>query len=191
MADEWHVREWGEVAGALKTDVERGLTLAEVDQRRAEHGLNELVDRGVKNPWRILWEQFTATMVVILIVAALASALLGKVTESLSIFIIVFLFGILGFVQEYRAEKAMAALRQMAAPVVRVKREWKLKEVSARELVPVTWFPQMVAWWKRRTCVRWNRCLRVNRRPWRKTHAPVNARMCRWVTGSICFTWAP
>ncbi len=136
MADEWHVREWGEVAGALKTDVEQGLTLAEVDQRRAEHGLNELVDRGVKNPWRILWEQFTATMVVILIVAALASALLGKVTESLSIFIIVFLFGILGFVQEYRAEKAMAALRQMAAPVVRVKREEELKEVSARELVP-------------------------------------------------------
>ena len=136
MADEWHMREWSEVAGALKTDVERGLTLAEVNQRRADYGANELIDRGVKNPWRILWEQFTATMVVILIVAALASALLGKVTESLSIFVIVFLFGILGFVQEYRAEKAMAALRQMAAPLVRVKREGELQEISACELVP-------------------------------------------------------
>jgi Ca2+-transporting ATPase len=136
MAEEWHVREWSDVASALKTDVQRGLSLDEVGRRQAEYGPNELTDKGVKSPWRILWEQFTATMVIILIIAALVSALLGKVTESLSIFVIVFLFGILGFVQEYRAERAMAALRQMAAPVVRVKREGNLQEISARELVP-------------------------------------------------------
>jgi Ca2+-transporting ATPase len=84
----------------------------------------------------MLWEQFTETMVLILIAAALVSALLGKGTEMTAILAIVVLFAVLGFVQDYRAERAMAALKQLAVPTVRVRREGTLGELSARELVP-------------------------------------------------------
>lgn len=75
-------------------------------------------------------------MVLILIAAAVVSAFLGKPTETVAISAIVILFGVLGFVQEYRAEQAMAALKQLAVPVVRVRRGGSIQELSARQLVP-------------------------------------------------------
>ena len=77
--------------------------------RRAQVGANELLETAGKAPWRIFWEQISSTMVLILIAAAVVSALLGKTTETIAISAIVLLFAILGFVQEYRAEQAMAA----------------------------------------------------------------------------------
>jgi Ca2+-transporting ATPase len=75
-------------------------------------------------------------MVLILIAAAVLSAFLGKPLETAAISAIIVLFALLGFVQEYRAEQAMAALKQLAVPVVRVRRGGALVELSARELVP-------------------------------------------------------
>jgi Ca2+-transporting ATPase len=113
-----------------------GLDSTTAAARLAEYGPNELVDRGGKHPLRMLWEQFTAVMVLILIAAALLSLGLGKLLEAGAILAIVVLFAVLGFIQEYRAERAIAALKRLAVPVVRVWRGGRLTEVDSRSLVP-------------------------------------------------------
>ena len=132
----WHTQTVESVLRELNVDPDRGLSDDEAARRREQVGPNELIERGGKHPLRILWQQFTSTMVLILIVAAVVSGLLGKATETIAIAAIVVLFGILGFVQEYRAEQAMAALKKLAVPIVRVVRGGDRRELSARELVP-------------------------------------------------------
>src|ERR671911_114785 len=132
----WHASEVAEVLQTLGTDADSGLGDEEAARRLEELGPNELEDRGTMSPWAILWDQFTSTMIAILIVAALASALLGDYEDSIAIAVIVVLNAALGFVQEYRAERAMAALKRLAAPRVKVRREGHAREISARELVP-------------------------------------------------------
>lgn len=132
----WHTQPTSTVLQALNSDMKQGLTVDEARQRLDRYGANELEDRGGKNPLSILWEQFTSTMVLILIAAAVVSAFLGKPLETIAISAIVLLFALLGFVQEYRAERAIAALKQLAVPVVRVIRGGKNEQHNARELVP-------------------------------------------------------
>ncbi len=132
----WHQLEPTEVVQKLGSDATHGLSETEADRRLAELGPNELIERGLKSPWLILWEQLTATMVVILIAAAVISAAIGDYKDAAAIMAIVVLNALLGFTQEYRAEKAMAALKKLAVPTVRVRRSGHIKEISARELVP-------------------------------------------------------
>lgn len=112
-----------------------GLTSEEAQRRLSEHGPNELVQTGVKSPWRILLEQFTSILIIILMVAAVVSGVLGDYVEAAAIAAIVVLNALLGFRQEYRAEKTIAALRRLAAPHVRVRRDGEVREIPARELV--------------------------------------------------------
>jgi len=132
----WHTSEVEEVLRALNTRAASGLGDEEAARRFVEHGPNELEDRGKRRPWVILWEQFTSAMIVILIVAAVVSALLGDYEDSIAIAAIVVLNAALGYAQEYRAERAMAALKRMSAPSVKVRREGHVREISASELVP-------------------------------------------------------
>jgi Ca2+-transporting ATPase len=132
----WHTSEAEEVLRALGSDAASGLGDEEAARRLVERGPNELVDRGTKRRWVILWEQFTSTMIVILIVAAVVSALLGDYEDSIAIAAIVVLNAALGYAQEYRAERAMAALKRLSAPNVRVRRGGHVREISASELVP-------------------------------------------------------
>ncbi len=132
----WYQLETKAVLQQLASDVDNGLSAGEVSRRLAQYGPNELTERGVKSPWAILWEQLTGIMVVILIVSAVISLLLGETTDALIILIIVILNAILGFTQEYRAEQAMAALKRMAVPYVRVRREGHMQEIRAQEIVP-------------------------------------------------------
>jgi Ca2+-transporting ATPase len=132
----WHQLDLPSVLRELRTDQFAGLTEEEVSRRLEEYGRNELVGSGIKNPWLILWEQLTALMMVILIIAGVVSALLGDYKDAIAIGAIVVLNAILGFSQEYRAEKAMAALRKLAVPTVRVRRGGEVQEVSAMVLVP-------------------------------------------------------
>lgn len=120
----------------LDTPAADGLTTAEAARRLLEHGPNELVERGLKSPWRILWEQLTALMVLILIGAAILAAFVGDIKDVVAILAIVVINAVLGFTQEYRAEKAMTALKQMAAPTVRVRRDGAVQTIAAPELVP-------------------------------------------------------
>jgi Ca2+-transporting ATPase len=133
---QWHTLTVVETVTTLETDVDSGLSPRQVQERLQQYGLNELEERDGRKPWTILWEQLTSVMVLILIAAAVVSALLGKVTETVAIAGIVLLFTMLGFAQEYRAERAMAALRKLAIPFVRVIRGGVQQEVTAEELVP-------------------------------------------------------
>ena len=130
----WHTAPPHDVIEALATHGERGLTAPEAAARLARNGPNELIETGSKSPWRILWEQFTAVMVLILVAAAVLSLFLGKYLEAGAILAIVVLFGLLGFFQEYRAERAIAALKKLAVPNVRVVRDGTPREVPASDL---------------------------------------------------------
>ena len=132
----WYTKSAEEILHESESDLQKGLSTAEIVKRREQFGLNELVDRGTKSPWKILWEQLTETMVVILIISAVITFFLQEYKDAIAIFVIVVLNSILGFTQEYRAEKAMAALKKMAVPKVRVRRDGKVSEIRAQELVP-------------------------------------------------------
>jgi P-type Ca2+ transporter type 2C len=136
MMNQWYALETYEVLRQYGTDAAQGLSAAEATRRLIQHGPNELVERGLKSPWRIIWEQLTATMVVILIVAAAISAAMGDEQDTIVILAIVVLNAILGFSQEYRAERAMAALKQLAVPTVKVRRDDHVQQLAARDLVP-------------------------------------------------------
>ena len=196
MNEQWHVMSNADVVRALGTDLERGLTSAEAAARLAARGANELVERGAKSPWRILWEQFTAMMVLILIVAAVLSLVLGKFLEAVAILAIVVLFGLLGFIQEYRAERAMAALKKLAVP----DRARAPRRRSCRTPRRASWCPATRAARSRQRRAG-RRAPRRGRQPAhpgggadrrvgtgreRRRAAPGGTR-CRWATGA---TWA-
>jgi Ca2+-transporting ATPase len=132
----WHLVDIQESISNLNSDQQNGLSKSEASARLAEYGANELVERGGRKPLTILWEQLTATMVLILIVAAIAAGLLGDTKNTIAILSIVVLYAFLGFTQEYRAEKAIAALKKMSVPNVRILRDGKLQEFPAHDLVP-------------------------------------------------------
>ena len=131
----WHTKTKEETLSTLQTS-SKGLSDQEAKERLKKYGPNRLEQKGKKSPFKMLFQQFTETMVVILIAAALLSFFLGKSTEGIAIMAIVLLFGFLGFFQEYRADRAMAALNRMVIPTVRVRRNGASKEVSAKDLVP-------------------------------------------------------
>jgi P-type Ca2+ transporter type 2C len=112
------------------------LSNEEAARRLAAHGPNELEAADVIAPWQILLAQFKNVLILILLVAVGLSAVLGHATEAAVIFVIVVFAAVLGFVQEFRAERAIEALRQMAAPTATVVRDGKEDDVPARELVP-------------------------------------------------------
>lgn len=132
----WFTKQPQEILDEFDTNLEKGLSEQEVRQRQEKYGPNELIDRGTKSPWKIIFEQLKETMVLILIIAAVIMLFLHEYKDAIVILIIVVLNSALGFSQEYRAEQAMAALKKMSTPKVRVKRNGHVSEISSRELVP-------------------------------------------------------
>lgn len=132
---DWHVLEASAACSTLNVDSVNGLASVEATRRMNEQGRNVLTESGGVSPGRILWEQFTSTMALILAAASAVSFLIGSIKDGISIMAIVCLFALLGFVQEYRAERAMRALKRLAVPVVRVRRDGEVQEVQADSLV--------------------------------------------------------
>ena len=124
------------VAEQVGADPATGLTSAEAAERLQRYGPNELDQGEQLSPARILLAQLTSPMILLLAGAGVLSAALGDVTEAIVIFVVVVLNAWIGFRQEYRAEKAMAALQAMATPMVHVVRDGAPRELPARELVP-------------------------------------------------------
>jgi Ca2+-transporting ATPase len=134
--DSWHSLTVDEVAARLDTDIESGLSQDEARRRLAEYGPNELeVVRPVAT-WTLLLEQFKNVLILVLLAAVGLSVVLGHATEAIVIGAIVLLAAFLGFVQEFRAERAIEALRRMAAPSATVLRDGEQVDVPARELAP-------------------------------------------------------
>jgi len=124
-----------EVLRRLDTSEREGLTAADAAPRRAAEGPNELVERGGRGVLRVLLDQLRSVLVAILLVGAAASVAIGDLKDAIAILAIVVANTALGFAQEYRAERAMAALKRLAVPTVRVRREGRVAELSATELV--------------------------------------------------------
>ncbi len=135
MPQPWTV-DVAAVAAAMGTDPVRGLAPDAARDRLLATGPNELRTTPAKPAWRLLLEQFTNAMILVLLAAAAVTALLGDVKDTVVILAIVALNGIVGFVQEYRAEQAMDALKRMTSPSSRVVRDGETVVVPAPEIVP-------------------------------------------------------
>ena len=131
-----HSRTIQEVAGVLETDLATGLTATEAAARLSQYGPNELAERPRPGFWRLLLNQFENFVVIILIVSAVISFLLGEGIEASAIMTIVVLNAVLGVIQESKAEESLAALKKMAAPEAHVVRDGHRVIVPGRELVP-------------------------------------------------------
>ena len=131
----WHQKEITSVVEELQTSF-LGLSLEEAQKRLEQYGSNELTEKKKKTPFMMFLDQFKDFMIIVLIAAAIISGFIGDITDTLAIIVIVMLNAVIGFVQEYRAEKAMAALKKMAASVATVIRSGVPANIPATELVP-------------------------------------------------------
>src|SRR5512139_3930649 len=132
----WHGLDSEAAAAHLGSDLDQGLTADAAAVRLAQAGPNVLHEATRRSPLAMLAAQFTDFMILVLIAAAVIAGTIGEPQDAIAIVVIVFLNGIIGFVQEYRAERAMAALKQMASPQARVVRDGQPGVIDSRELVP-------------------------------------------------------
>jgi Ca2+-transporting ATPase len=132
----WHHRDAGAVLASLGTSPDYGLGRSEARAKLEEVGPNEIKAHRGHGVLRLLAHQFADVMVALLVGAAIISGWLGDVTDTIAIIVIVVLNATVGLTQEYRAQRAIAALRRMSAPTARVQRDGALTEIPAREVVP-------------------------------------------------------
>ena len=135
IVSHWYQLEVAVVAQQVDSHLEHGLT-AEVAQQRLLHdGPNELIAAQGKSPWQVLAEQFSEPLVVMLLVAAVISWIVGDLKDAIAILAIVIFNATLGFRQERKAERALAALKKLAVPTVRVRRDGEVQECPMGTIV--------------------------------------------------------
>lgn len=136
MNENWHALSAAQAADKLRTDPAAGLTAAEAARRLAAHGPNRLAQTW-RTPWhRMLARQFANILIFILLAAAALSFVLGDLIDALAILAIVIVNGVLGFAQEWKAERVLAGLRGMLRPHCRVLRDGAVTDVEAAALIP-------------------------------------------------------
>ena len=132
----WHALDAAEAVQRLETDPARGLSADEARARLERFGPNELRAEEKISPWKVFLRQFTNILIVILLVATVLSAAVGELFDAALILVIVLFSAVLGFVQEYRAERALEALKKMLSPVIRVIRDGREQDIATKDLVP-------------------------------------------------------
>ncbi|OGW67188.1 MAG: HAD family hydrolase [Nitrospirae bacterium RIFCSPLOWO2_02_FULL_62_14] len=132
----WHALAPEALAGRLRTNAEAGLGDQEARRRLAQQGPNELSEAPPPSPLTLFLRQFSSLIIWVLIVAAVVSGFLQEWVDAGAILIIVLLNATLGFVQEFKAERSLAALKKLSAPSAHVVRDGMLRVIPARELVP-------------------------------------------------------
>lgn len=133
---DWHLREAHEAVRTHGVDLASGLMPDQVSQRQLEHGPNALPDAGQRSFWALLLEQFSDFMILVLIAAALVSGVIGDLVDTLVILVIVVLNAVIGLVQSWRADQALAALQRLSAAQATVLRSHAVQQVPAHALVP-------------------------------------------------------
>lgn len=131
----WHQKTIDNVFRELQSSPE-GITDQEATIRIERFGRNVLQEKEKKTLFMIFLDQFRDFMIMVLIAAAVVSGVVGELSDTIAIVVIVFLNAVIGFVQEYRAEKAMAALKSMSAPYATVVRQGIPRDILSSELVP-------------------------------------------------------
>ncbi len=133
----WHNKSIEEIANRLNTNLKTGISEKEAEDRISKYGLNELEEKKGRTPFKIFISQFNDFMIWILIAAAFISGIIIKeITDAIVILAILILNAVLGFVQEFRAEKALLALKEIASPGALVIREGREKNIYSKNLVP-------------------------------------------------------
>ncbi|OAB30267.1 ATPase [Paenibacillus macquariensis subsp. defensor] len=132
----WHQMDVEELQHVMGVQPQQGLTEEEVEQVRKKNGRNELTEGKRISPIILFLNQFKDFMVVVLMGATLLSGLLGEYLDAITIIAIILLNGVLGFIQEFRAERSLRALKQLSAPNAKVLRGGKLDIISTSLLVP-------------------------------------------------------
>jgi Ca2+-transporting ATPase len=132
----WHQLPAEEVVQLLETNLETGLSDAEVRRRREKFGLNRLTPKKGRSAWMRFVLQFHQPLLYVLLGASVVTALLGEWVDSSVIFGVVFLNAIVGYIQESRAERAINALAQMVVTAATVRRDGRRQRVPSEELVP-------------------------------------------------------
>ncbi len=132
---DWYKRDTSKILSELKTS-EKGLSDSEARRRLLKFGPNALKEKRGFSKIKLLLSQFRSFLVIILIIAVIISALIGHIIDAIVILIIVILNSVFGFLQEYKAEKAMQALKKLTSPVAKVLRQGSIKEIPAKDLVP-------------------------------------------------------
>ncbi len=132
----WHSLTAEEVSHTLACTVAQGLSQDEVKQRLQQFGQNALPEKPPRPAWLKFVDQFKSLLVLILLAAGGLAAAIGDTKDALVIVFVVLFNASLGFLQEYRAENALASLKQMLAPTAKVRRAGELQQISALELVP-------------------------------------------------------
>lgn len=132
----WHQREAQELLTEQAVDPALGLSQDEVTRRLERFGANALQSQTRRGPWRLLLAQFTDFMVLVLLVAAVISGLIGDLIDTVAILVIVLLNAVIGFVQSWRADRAMAALQVLATAQANVLRDGQQQAVPSPALVP-------------------------------------------------------
>ncbi len=141
MEKNWFNQTWEEAQENLKTNVNEGLTSKQVNEKREQHGFNELKTEKKKSLFIKFLEQFKDFMIIVLIVAAVVSGVVGYIegegiTDSIIILIVVVVNAIIGVAQENKAEKSLEALQKLSSHVAKVIRNGKIEVVQSRDLVP-------------------------------------------------------
>lgn len=132
----WHRDSAASAVSRLGSDLQQGLAAAEAVHRLEQYGPNLLEQGRKRSPLGILIDQFTDFMILVLIAAAVLSGVVGEMADTLAIIAILLLNAVIGFTQEYRAERAMAALQRIAAPSATVIRDGRRETIAASSLVP-------------------------------------------------------
>ncbi len=133
---DWHLREARDATRTHAVDPANGLMPDQVRQRQLEHGPNALPDAGQRSFWALLLEQFSDFMILVLIAAAVVSGVIGDLVDTLVILVIVVLNAVIGLVQSWRADQALAALQRLSAAQATVLRGSSVQQVPTRALVP-------------------------------------------------------
>ncbi len=132
----WQNLTADETLKTLKSDAERGLTTEEANKRGIKFGKNELVEKEKAGPISLFLGQFKDILIIILLIAAVAAYFVGDAVDTAVILIVVIINAIVGFIQEYRAEKAMEKLKGLISTVAVVIRNGKKQEIASSDLVP-------------------------------------------------------
>ena len=132
----YHQMDENDVAKSLQTNIKTGLSNKMADERRKKVGLNELSEGEKQSVILLFFSQFKDFMVLVLLVATLISGLLGEYVDAVAIMVIVLINGLLGFIQERKAEKSLQALKNLSAPKVTVLREGRWTKIDSKEAVP-------------------------------------------------------
>ncbi|MFO2930542.1 HAD-IC family P-type ATPase, partial [Legionella pneumophila serogroup 7] len=136
MAKLWHEKTLQNIASQFKTDFALGLTETEAEQRLKKTGPNLLSKQKKASALIIFFQQFSSVVTWVLLGAIIVSVSLDEKADAIAILVIVILNAVIGFVLEYRADRAMAALQQMAAPKATVLRDGHAKTIAASDIVP-------------------------------------------------------